>query len=1319
MKHRGCLTCLGLFLVLIVRVHATGDIGLATAGQPLVRAIDSAEIPTKGAVLAYAFTPDGTRVVGSNELSVFDGQRWELIDVPGAYAFRALAAISPNRVYVGALGAIGYLERDGTGRWGFVSLQPELARAGVQNAGDIWLAQVTGGSVVFVTSTAILRLAPAHDGVTGGFEVWPLTAALPLQAAALGDRVLVYQAGQGLLQIGEHGAPALLYSEAALPAKPLAWAVEASPTRLIGLGNDAFRELSEGKLKRMDMLSDAIRDSVPTGAVRIDDTRIAIGTLKRGIVIATVDGRVLGICDGASGLVDDAIQTLAVDAQGLLWAGTNAGPAQIASPGLAGLFDQRHGLGPGLPRKVLAHVGGALALTSKGLYPLGNQPRVMPLSAQAVLWDAAIIDGQLWVAGFNGLWRNDSSGWTRELSVPTDIFRISPTRQYPDSVLVMLGDASTLLVPSPHGGWAERDLGAKVNDTPVSLLEEPGIGTTGPRVWISTILGLINGYEWAGQESHPLLRLKAHYHPGVGLPQTARHPELHLVGGLLVAFTETGILALNPERTAFEPVAGLEELVGVAATEDSPGTAYWLVKSRNLGGQGSASLLRVHVSQGRVKAEPFVAQGIESAGTPASLDWISDEQGPALWIGGSRGFVRIDPQALAAAPAPPAVRFTRVETTKGRLALSPASGTTLPPGTGPLEFDFGAEAPAGEPLLFQTRLDGVDEEWTAPLSEQSRSLSGVRPGDYTLQVRAVDRWSRNGPAARYGFTLEAPWYLRPFALIGYAVVGIVLVAGLVRWRMARLRWQNEKLNRLVAERTRELELASTAKSEFLENISHELRNPMNGLLGMLGLLREERLAPPEREATRTLKDCARQMAHAFEDVLGFSKLEYGYVVVEKKPFGLRTVLAEVIALHAATAEQAGCELRLDYPSVEPEAFVGDAAKVKTIVSNFISNAIKYAPGHPVRITVATDQPPDGPLTVIIEVKDEGAGIPAEEQELIFQKFVRGREAKRAQIPGTGIGLAMCRVLARHLGGSVGVVSSPGQGSVFYLRVPLGLAAEGATVVPSLEVAANCQAGEHLALVVEDEAYNRAVLRGLAEELGYRTRVAADSTEAFAVLDQTEVALVFLDWALPGLKGTDIARLMRRRPGGERLVIIATTAHDSDEMRARCREAGMDAFLLKPYDEAAVRATIAEAWARRRSGADDETVMPAPTRVASDPTPQHADLNLRAFKLYARGEETVPAEALVEYLRALSDEFTALEEAEAQGNLPAATEHAHRLASLSGLINAQELNQAARKLQTADKSLRPEERGRLLRTVAVELATLSQRLHGISAAPVRK
>jgi CheY-like chemotaxis protein/HPt (histidine-containing phosphotransfer) domain-containing protein len=319
--------------------------------------------------------------------------------------------------------------------------------------------------------------------------------------------------------------------------------------------------------------------------------------------------------------------------------------------------------------------------------------------------------------------------------------------------------------------------------------------------------------------------------------------------------------------------------------------------------------------------------------------------------------------------------------------------------------------------------------------------------------------------------------------------------------------------------------------------------------------------------------------------------------------------------------------------------------------------------------------------------------------LIFRKFVRGTDAKRNRIPGTGLGLATCEMLARVLGGNVGVESEPGQGATFFVRLPLRRTT--ATESPISSKAAGS------ALIVEDEHYNQVVLRGIALELGYAAKVASNAEQADALLTSESFDVVFLDWELPGLKGGDIARRIRARPSGEQPIIIAMTAHDGADVRRQCEEAGMDEFLRKPYDVTQVRHRIADALTRRvataLTGRDPETATVRQLTSAERPLGDKPDWS--AFTHYKAGSTNAKPDAKASFIAALQKELTAVKAAAESNDGEQLARAAHRMYAVAALVRAQDLMDPAQSLERLPPNASVAERHQLVERIIAAAGTL--------------
>jgi CheY-like chemotaxis protein/HPt (histidine-containing phosphotransfer) domain-containing protein/anti-sigma regulatory factor (Ser/Thr protein kinase) len=447
------------------------------------------------------------------------------------------------------------------------------------------------------------------------------------------------------------------------------------------------------------------------------------------------------------------------------------------------------------------------------------------------------------------------------------------------------------------------------------------------------------------------------------------------------------------------------------------------------------------------------------------------------------------------------------------------------------------------------------------------------------------------------------------------------------------------------------------------------------------MLRELALGEREQDLVRSLRACSKSLARVFDDVLKFARLEHGHVTLAEKPFVLGTMVAEVAALFRVPARQRGSEIAIRREGDPLDHFIGDAEKIETILSNFVGNALKYAPGSPIDILVQCSRVGDHGADVTINVTDRGPGIPPDEQELIFEKFARGSLAKRHHASGTGLGLATCRALATLLGGHV-AVESPTHlhehgGSTFFLALQLkrdpapdSAVAAAAGSGPPSETPPD--AASDRALVVEDHPYNQVVVRRIAEKLGFTTDVARDAADALAHLARNPYRLVLLDWELPDMSGDAVARWIRGQLRDRDMIIIGTTAHDREQLRRQGADAGMDGFALKPFETETIAQLLREVRARRESS----------------PAGPAGGLDLRVFHFVGHDDPRQAGQSATLYLDLLEQETTALAAAVASRDGGAVSHISHRLKSHAGMINAVELRDHAEHLQRVAREAAP-------------------------------
>jgi len=383
------------------------------------------------------------------------------------------------------------------------------------------------------------------------------------------------------------------------------------------------------------------------------------------------------------------------------------------------------------------------------------------------------------------------------------------------------------------------------------------------------------------------------------------------------------------------------------------------------------------------------------------------------------------------------------------------------------------------------------------------------------------------------------------------------------------------LEQLVDERTTALtaakevaEDATRSKSAFLANMSHEIRTPMNGILGMAYILRRGAVTPEQAKQLDRIMASGTHLLNLINDILDLSKIDAGKLVLEEKEFAFTEMLDSVLAVIDEPARAKQLALHVQVSGV-PTTLHGDATRLAQALLNYLGNAIKFTERGTITLRGRVEQESDQGYLLRFEVSDSGIGMAPAQVARIFNAFEQADASTTRKYGGTGLGLAINRRIAQLMGGDVGVQSSPGSGSTFWLTVRMGRATARRGADASAEKAEILLAREHRGkrvLLAEDDAISQELMQLLLSNVGLQIDLADDGAAAVRMAQSNDYDLILMDMQMPEMDGLDAARAIRRLPGrGASVPIVAMTANAFTKDRAQCEQAGMNDFVSKPVD----------------------------------------------------------------------------------------------------------------------------------------------------------
>ena len=1190
---------LGLFALLLASA------AVATPETPQFRAVGVADGLPSSTVAALALDRDGFLWIGTRDgLARYDGVGYRIYrHVPGDPAslpgnsVQALYVDARNRLWVG-------VESEG------------LAMLGADRAG---FRQISQASQPLLKSDDVWAITGTRDG-----RLW---------FGTYGGGLYRLDAAQRLVRfLPDAAKPGTTLPAADVPAL----AVDGAGTLWVGTTHGLARWTAQGfqAIKPGLLASDEIYSLSPDR-----DGSLWIGT-SAGLDHRLADGRIEHPAWAAS-LPDPVVMTALSDREGTRWFGTRKGLVGVRDGKLdtlsaypvtarnffASLEDRDGGLWFG------TQSSGLLRLPPgwRNFAVFGRDDGPGRLSGVPVRGMAPTRDGRVWLVGSSSV-VDRLDPVTGRIEAVLDTARAIPNARL-WSVLerndgsLWLGHSRGLSRYQPGTrAWTHWHIGEGADALlpgPVQMLAltEDGL------LWLASYGG---GVQARDSDGHVIFSLAAGDGRGVDSPdqeQMSIGPD-----GMVWLAGPKGLRRWNADSERFDRIHGApdEHVFGFAFV---PPDTLWVHRLGALEAwHWTGNTLARFRSIGAREGLPAV----ESGGMFA-------DRGGALWLPTARGLLRYDPlgerlrmfgvrdglpsqEFLLQPPLVLPQGLALVSSNAGVVLFDPArirpggsvprlvldalsfrhqDGTrSLPPGTTSLTLGPGdRDLHVGARLLsfadaaahrYRFFLHGYDTHPVDVGASGQRDFSQLQPGNYRMEITAGNADGAWSAPVAFSLRVLAPWWQRPWAIALW--IGSALGLAWILARAYRGRLRERTALQLREQQRRISDQGSEAKTRFLATLGHEIRTPMTGVLGMAELLQGSELAPRQRGQVDAIRRAGDHLLRLVNDALDLARIEAGKLVLEDAAFDLHALLDETAALLQPLAAAKGLAFDLQRAPGTPRALRGDVGRVRQILINLGSNAIKFTDRGEVALRSAAT-----PVGLLLEIADTGPGLDAAQQARLFQRFEQLDAAADRRRQGSGLGLAICKELAAAMGGRIELQGQPGQGTTFRVLLPLPVAElpKRARDAPQRR---RLRAIDDLdILVVEDDPTVAEVVTGLLESLGHRTAHAPHGLAALTEIAGSRYDLAFVDLDLPGLDGFELARILRRQ--GNALALVALTARADAQAEPLTYAAGMHGFLRKPVTSQLLQACIDQTMTAMRAATTADQTLRSGT-AGSGTGPEH-------------------------------------------------------------------------------------------------------------------
>jgi signal transduction histidine kinase/DNA-binding response OmpR family regulator/ligand-binding sensor domain-containing protein len=1160
----------------------------------------------------------------------FDGVSWRKIDVPNNLV-SSMAIDNSGIIYVGGIDEIGFLAPDSKGVLQYVSLLEHLA-VDKRRFSYAWETHWTKEGIYFRTSKYLFRWNPDNKKINvwesdSGFHIsFVCNGTLFIRRENVG--LIKMDTGTGSLKVvpgGETFAKKKIYMMAPYDNKKL----------LIGTRADGFYTY--------DIYNGIEAVPFPTGAdnylkekqlyhgIRLSSGDFALATLRGGLVIIDSQGRLKEMFNKSCGLQDDNVNYVFEDFQGSVWLAMDRGISKIEYVSPLSIYDDRSNL-PGNVQAVTKHNKDLYAGTTRGLFFLASSYGFRPAAGiSSSCWSLLSIEGSLLAATTGGVFLVDGKNNIKHRVIKNRSYFLLPSKREPNRIWVGTREGLVSLYSTGenrNGKWKKEHLFENITAQIRTIVEDKK-----GNLWLGTRTKGVLKVDFPGKDKmiHPLV---TRYQPSHGLPPGGMG--VYTAAGHVMFATNKGIFRFDGVNKRFIPDLTLGEVFadgsrGVFRIVEDKNKNIWLHSdSRNF-----QAIPRPDEAGGTfvINEKPFLRIPDVQVNTI-----YPDPDGVIIWFAGNEGLMRYDPRVKKNYDRDFPTLIRKV-LANGRLIFSgyryrhkiDSDVKNLFPifdyKDRNLRFEFAAPFFEDESeTRYQYLLEGYDEVWTAWNKETKKDYTNIDSGTYTFRVKAKNVYGNLGKEAVFQFKVLPPWYKTWWAFLFYAILFILVVSFIVKWRSGKLEREKQRLEQIVKERTKEINEKSRLleekseklkeidkmKSRFFANISHEFRTPLTLIMGPLEqMLSKSRDKEQQKNLNLMLRNSQRLLG-LINQLLELSKFENGKVKLQACRQNIIPFLKGIAAsFDPVTIEN---ELDLTFHTKEENITIYfDPGKLEEALFNLLSNAVKFTPAGG-KITVAVTKNPakeaDFPSGWLeISVCDTGPGILSNQLPHIFNRFYQLDSTYEHHQKGSGIGLSIAKELVELHHGKIDAHNIKGKnsGTEFIIRLPMGDAhlKPGEIVEPSEELykpkklkgipaldmmekeldvlvdkaeiddsvetdtptseedTPGLKPEKDIILVVEDSADFRDYIRGSLEPL-YTVVEAKDGREGIKKAQKIIPDLIISDIMMPGKDGYELCRELKNDIKTCHIPIILLTAKASEASVIQGLETGADDYITKPF-----------------------------------------------------------------------------------------------------------------------------------------------------------